>query len=132
MLLEANRSTALSSGEPCRSPSLLTPAHRSFNCAHATCRLTATRARRVDNLFLPHVSRPGFIWFLEVPTLRWRRQRVTSATDAYMKAEPGRDFSDDEAPPRVRGTIDQVNGNTLTIKTRSGSPTTVAAFTSSP
>jgi hypothetical protein len=57
---------------------------------------------------------------------------VTSATDAYMKAEPGRDFSDDEAPPRVRGTIDQVNGNTLTIKTRSGSPTTVAAFTSSP
>ena len=34
-------------------------------------------------------------------------------------------FSDDAAPPRVRGTIEQVNGNTLTIKTRSGSPTTV-------
>jgi outer membrane lipoprotein SlyB len=34
-------------------------------------------------------------------------------------------FSEDAAMPRVRGTIDQVNGNTLTIKTRSGSPTTV-------
>lgn len=34
-------------------------------------------------------------------------------------------FSEDATPPRVRGTIDQVNGNTLTIKTRSGSPTTV-------
>jgi hypothetical protein len=34
-------------------------------------------------------------------------------------------FSEDAAPPRVRGTIDQVNGNILTIKTRSGSPTTV-------
>jgi hypothetical protein len=35
-------------------------------------------------------------------------------------------FSEDAAAPaRVRGTIDQVNGNTLTIKTRSGTPTTV-------
>ena len=29
-------------------------------------------------------------------------------------------FSEDTPPPRLRGTIDQVNGNTLTIKTRSG------------
>jgi outer membrane lipoprotein SlyB len=34
-------------------------------------------------------------------------------------------FSEDAVPPRVRGTIDQVNGNTLTIKAKSGSPTTV-------
>jgi len=34
-------------------------------------------------------------------------------------------FSEDASPPRVRGTIDQVNGNTLTIKTKSGTPTTV-------
>jgi hypothetical protein len=34
-------------------------------------------------------------------------------------------FSEDAAPPRVRGTIDQVNGDTLTIKTRSGSPAVV-------
>jgi hypothetical protein len=29
-------------------------------------------------------------------------------------------FSEDTPPPRVRGTLDQVNGNMLTIKTRSG------------
>jgi hypothetical protein len=34
-------------------------------------------------------------------------------------------FSEDAPPPRVRGTLDQVNGNMLTIKTRSGTPTTV-------
>jgi outer membrane lipoprotein SlyB len=34
-------------------------------------------------------------------------------------------FSEDVAPPRVRGTIDQVNGNSLTIKTKNGTPTTV-------
>ena len=34
-------------------------------------------------------------------------------------------FSEDTPPPRVRGTLDQVNGNMLTIKTRSGTPTTV-------
>jgi hypothetical protein len=34
-------------------------------------------------------------------------------------------FSEDAPPPRVRGTLDQVNGNTLTIKARSGTPTTV-------
>jgi hypothetical protein len=33
-------------------------------------------------------------------------------------------FSEDTPPPRVRGTLDQVNGNMLTIKTRSGTPTT--------
>jgi hypothetical protein len=34
-------------------------------------------------------------------------------------------FSEDAPPPRVRGTLDRVNGNMLTIKTRSGTPTTV-------
>jgi outer membrane lipoprotein SlyB len=34
-------------------------------------------------------------------------------------------FSEDAPPPRVRGTLDQVNGNTLTVKTRSGTPTTI-------
>ena len=34
-------------------------------------------------------------------------------------------FSEDTPPPRLRGTLDQVNGNILTIKTRSGTPTTV-------
>ena len=34
-------------------------------------------------------------------------------------------FSEDAAPPRLRGTIDQVSGNTLTIKARNGTPTTV-------
>ena len=34
-------------------------------------------------------------------------------------------FSEDATPLRVRGTLDQVNGNTLTIKTKSGTPVTV-------
>jgi hypothetical protein len=34
-------------------------------------------------------------------------------------------FSEDLPPPRLRGTLDQVSGNTLTIKARSGTPTTV-------
>src|ERR1700751_163211 len=34
-------------------------------------------------------------------------------------------FSEDAPPPRLRGTLDKVNGNTLTVKTRSGTPTTV-------
>jgi hypothetical protein len=34
-------------------------------------------------------------------------------------------FSEDAPPLRVRGTLDQVNGNTLTIKTKSGTPVTV-------
>jgi len=34
-------------------------------------------------------------------------------------------FSEDASPPRMRGTIDQVNGNRLTIKTKSGTPATV-------
>lgn len=34
-------------------------------------------------------------------------------------------FSEDAPPRRVRGTLDQVNGNTLTVKTRSGTPTTI-------
>jgi hypothetical protein len=34
-------------------------------------------------------------------------------------------FSEDATPLRMRGTLDQVNGNTLTIKTKSGTPVTV-------
>jgi hypothetical protein len=34
-------------------------------------------------------------------------------------------FSEDATPLRVRGALDQVNGNTLTIKTKSGTPVTV-------
>jgi hypothetical protein len=34
-------------------------------------------------------------------------------------------LSEDAPPPRVRGTIDQVNGNAVTVKTRSGSSSTV-------
>jgi hypothetical protein len=34
-------------------------------------------------------------------------------------------LAEDAKPSRVRGTLDQVNGQTLTIKTQSGSPTTV-------
>ena len=41
-------------------------------------------------------------------------------------------FSEDTPPPRLRGTLDQVNGNTLTIKTRSGAPTTVQLKDGSP
>jgi hypothetical protein len=41
-------------------------------------------------------------------------------------------FSEDASPPRLRGTIDQVNGNTLTIKTRSGTPTTIQLKDGSP
>src|SRR6201997_613658 len=41
-------------------------------------------------------------------------------------------FSEDTLPPRLRGTLDQVNGNTLTIKTRSGTPTTVQLKDGSP
>ena len=33
--------------------------------------------------------------------------------------------SEDAPPPRVRGTLDQVNGSTLTIKTRNGTPVNV-------
>ena len=57
----------------------------------------------------------------------WRKAKVVgigAALAAFVfGATAG--FSEDAAPRRLRGTIDQVNGNTLTIKTRSGSPTTV-------
>ena len=57
----------------------------------------------------------------------WRKAKVVAISAALVTCVFGATagFSDDAAPPRVRGTIDQVNGNTLTIKTRSGSPTTV-------
>jgi len=57
----------------------------------------------------------------------WRRAKVVgigAALAAFVfGATAG--FSEDAAPPRVRSTIDQVNGNTLTIKTRSSTPTSV-------
>ena len=57
----------------------------------------------------------------------WRKTKVVGIGAALAALVFGvtAGFSEDAAPPRVRGTIDQVNGNTLTIKTRSGSPTTV-------
>jgi outer membrane lipoprotein SlyB len=57
----------------------------------------------------------------------WRPVRVVwicaALIGSFFGATAG--FSEDAAPPRVRGTIEQVNGNTLTIKTKSGSPATV-------
>src|SRR5262249_57909355 len=59
--------------------------------------------------------------------MMWRKAKVVAISAALATCVFGAtaSFSEDGAPPRVRGTIDQVNGNTLTIKTRSGSPTTV-------
>ena len=57
----------------------------------------------------------------------WRKAKVVgigTILAALCSAQPP-DFRKTQRRPRVRGTIDQVNGNTLTIKTRSGSPTTV-------
>lgn len=57
----------------------------------------------------------------------WRKAKVIGIGVALAALVFGATagFSEDAAPPRVRGTIDQVNGSTLTIKTRSGTPTTV-------
>jgi hypothetical protein len=55
----------------------------------------------------------------------WRKAWVIGISAALAACVFGATagFSDDTPPPRVRGTLDQVNGNMLTIKTRSHSPT---------
>jgi hypothetical protein len=57
----------------------------------------------------------------------WRMVRIVGISAALISGlfAATAVFSEDAVPPRVRGTIDQVNGNTLTIKAKSGSPTTV-------
>ena len=57
----------------------------------------------------------------------WRTVRIVGTSAALISGlfAVTAVFSEDAVPPRVRGTIDQVNGNTLTIKAKSGSPTTV-------
>jgi outer membrane lipoprotein SlyB len=57
----------------------------------------------------------------------WRTVRIVGISAALISGlfAATAVFSEDAVPPRVRGTIDQVNGNTLTIKAKSGSPTTV-------
>ena len=57
----------------------------------------------------------------------WRKAWVIGISAALAACVFGATtgFSEDTPPPRVRGTLDQVNGNMLTIKTRSGTPTTV-------
>jgi hypothetical protein len=54
----------------------------------------------------------------------WRNPKIIAMSAALISCVFGATvgFSEDAAPPRMRGTIDQVN---LTMKTRSGSPTTV-------
>jgi hypothetical protein len=57
----------------------------------------------------------------------WRKARIIGISTALLAVVVGvtAAFSEDAPPPRVRGTLDQVNGNTLTIKARNGTPTTV-------
>ena len=57
----------------------------------------------------------------------WRKSYVIgiSAVLAACVFGATAGLSEEAPPPRVRGTLDQVSGNTLTIKTRSGTPTTV-------
>jgi outer membrane lipoprotein SlyB len=57
----------------------------------------------------------------------WRKAWVivigSAVAASVLGATAG--FSEDAPPPRVRGTLDQVDGNMLTVKTRNGTPTTV-------
>ena len=57
----------------------------------------------------------------------WRKARIIGIGAALLAGVLGATvaFSEDAPPPRVRGTLDQVSGNTLTIKARNGTPTTV-------
>jgi hypothetical protein len=48
---------------------------------------------------------------------------VGAALAACMFSAPA--VKSDEMPARVRGTLEQINGNTLSVKTRSGTSTTV-------
>jgi len=57
----------------------------------------------------------------------WRKARIIGIGTALLVGVLGvtAAVSEDAAPPRLRGTLDQVSGNTLTIKARNGTPTTV-------
>ena len=54
----------------------------------------------------------------------WRKAWVivigSAVAASVLGATAG--FSEDAPPPRVRGTLDQVDGNMLTVKTRNGTP----------
>jgi hypothetical protein len=64
----------------------------------------------------------------------WRKAQVIGIGTALLFGVLGATavFSEDAPPPRVRGTLDQVSGNTLTIKARNGTPTTVQLKDSAP
>jgi hypothetical protein len=57
----------------------------------------------------------------------WRKAGIIGIGTALLVGVLGvtAAVSEDTAPPRLRGTLDQVSGNTLTIKARNGTPTTV-------
>jgi len=57
----------------------------------------------------------------------WRKARIIGIGTALLVGVLGvtAAVSEDAAPPRLGGTLDQVSGNTLTIKARNGAPTTV-------
>jgi hypothetical protein len=57
----------------------------------------------------------------------WRKAQIIGISTALLVGVLGvtAAVSEDAAPPRLRGTLDQVSGNTLTIKARNGTPTTV-------
>jgi hypothetical protein len=57
----------------------------------------------------------------------WRKARIVVIGTALLAGVLGATtvFSEDAPPARVRGTLDQASGNTLTIKTRNGTPATV-------
>ena len=57
----------------------------------------------------------------------WRKARIIGIGTALLVGVLGvtAAVSEDAAPPRLRGTLDQVSGNTLTVKARNGTPTTV-------
>src|SRR5271169_4773913 len=59
--------------------------------------------------------------------MMWKKAWVVGISAAFAACVLGATagYSEDAPPPRVRGTLDQVNGSTLTIKTRSGTPVTV-------
>ena len=56
--------------------------------------------------------------------MAWKKALVTGISVAFAACLLGATagYSEDAPPPRVRGTLEQVNGNTLTIKTKSGTP----------
>ena len=74
---------------------------------------------------LPQFRARGSALLKEAGT--WRKARNIGIGTVLLAGVLGATavFSEDAPPPRVRGTLDQVNGNELTIKTRSGTPTTV-------